>query len=158
MLTRATLAPMAHKTQARRITTGQGTPNEMTVVRTTLDIPVATYDAYAERALKHARDPEDLMSIRLTATATHGDGALYFTPEQKKRLDSACGHVISDAEGALQRLGTLVKIKCNDVVIEIEPRLLQRLNTRVWRGHTLEGDIQKVVLHALRVHAGLEPA
>src|SRR5262249_35548966 len=110
------------KPTVRRITTGQGTANELTIVRSVIDIPVETYDVFAERALKHGRSPEEAMASRLTKTASHADDCLYLTPEQKKRLDLACGHTVSSVDGALQHLENLAKIKVGDVTIQIEPR------------------------------------
>ena len=51
----------------------------------------------------------------------------------------------------------MAKIKVNDVTIELEPRLLQKMSTRVPRGGTIERLISSEVVKGLRRFVGLDP-
>jgi len=145
------------KQTQRKIMTNANTPQQETIVRVTLDLPIACYDIYAERAMAQGRDVEDILAGRLERSAQWKDGGLYFQPEEKKKLETAVGRIVNDSSSALQRLEVMVKLKVGDIEIEVEPRLLQRLHSRVFRGQTFESMVRKQVTHALRVHAGLEP-
>lgn len=136
----------------------QGTVNEVVSVRATLDLDEPTYDAYAEQAMKRNLEPETVMAERLRIAKTWIDGGIHFNAAQAKRLSTAVGHTVSDAEGALQRLETIGQIVVDGVVIQLEPRVLQRLKSRVFRGQTLEGVIRREVLLGLKRFCGLEPA
>lgn len=142
-----------------RVVTQKGTMNEVVVVRVTLDLSETTYDTYAEQAIAQNKQPEDVMAQRLHKCVGHRDNGLFFTDAQKKRLDKCVGHSIGDAEGALQRLENLSKIVVDDVVIELDPRLKQRLASRAtMRRKDLGELIRHEVVMGLKKFAGLEPA
>lgn len=154
----STLSFMSVKTKNNKQVYDKGTPNEVVVVRTMLELPEAVYDAYAEQALKAGKETETLLEQRLNKCQGHADQGLFFNDAQAKRLFHVLGKTVSDAEGALQRLETICLLDVGDVKIEVEPRILQRLKSRVFRGQTLEGVIRKEVLMGLKRFCGLEPS
>lgn len=148
-----------HKSTKNVKRVNQGTVNEVVLVRATLDLDEPTYDVYAEQAMKReGATPEDLMAERLRIARDWTGNGIHFDTAQTKRLSTAVGHTVSDAEGALRRLETVCMLNVGDISILLEPRLLQRLKSRVFRGQTLEGVIRKEVVLGLKRFCGLEPA
>jgi hypothetical protein len=135
----------------------QGTVNEIVTVRSTVELGEHVYDIYAEQAMKEGKDPEQVMAERLNRCKEQKDSGLFFNDQQKKRLCHCLGHSVGDAEGALQWLEIICKIHVEKTEIELEPRLRQRLSTRVPRGGTIEKLIEQAALKGLRVFAGMEP-
>lgn len=135
----------------------QGTINQVTTVRVAVELSEHVYDAYAEQAIKRNVEPEQLMAERLRRTKDQQDDGMFFNDAQKRRLCRCVGHTVGDADGALQWLEMIAKIKVNDVTIELEPRLLQKMSTRVPRGGTIERLISSEVVKGLRRFVGLDP-
>lgn len=150
---------MSHNKQKNRVVVAPNTVNEVVIVRTTIDLNEQTYDQYYEQATALNREVEDVMAQRLQKCVGQRDNGLFFNDAQKKRLDKCVGHNIGDAEGALQRLENLSKITVDDIVIELDPRLKQRLDSRAkMRRKDLAELIRHEVVMGLKRFAGLEPA
>lgn len=151
-------AKQAIRQAPQKVIVNHNTVNEVVVVRSTVDLPEAIFDQYSEQAIAQGRSVEEVMSQRLLRTVTIDGNGLWFNAQQKKRLDHLCGHTIGDAEGAIQRLETVSKVKLGDVELELEPRLKLRLESRAkMQRKSLPELIKREVLLGLRRFAGLEP-
>lgn len=146
------------KPVAKKVTIAPNTINQVTVVRMTLDLPEYVHDQYVLQSMETGKEVEDVMALRLLKCAQQKEDGLWFDNSQKKRLDRCVGHTISNAEGALQRLENLSKITVDDITIELEPRLKQRLASRAtMRRKDLTELIRHEVIMGLKRFAGLEP-
>ncbi len=154
--TKATTAPTAHAKSIKRVAVG--TVNEVVLVRATVELDEPTYDILASQAIARGITPEELMSERLRIARDWTGEGIHFNIAQARRLGAAIGHTVSDAEGALSRLETICTLTVGDFSIVLEPRLLQRLRTRVFRGQTLEKVVEQQVILGLKRFCGLEPA
>lgn len=137
-------------------TTSEG---QIVTVRVMVEVSEAVYDDYEEQAIARGIPVERLMAERLTRARAQVHDALVFTAEQKKRLDKAIGHTVSDAEGALIRLDNFCKLEVGDVTVPLEPRLILRITSRAKAmRQTFSQCLQKEVIGALRRFTGLDPA
>ncbi len=144
-------------TQAQKHIANQGTVNQVTTAHVRLELPEHVFDQYSGQADKVGKDPELLMTERLIRCAPQIESGLYFTNDEKKRLEKCLGHMVSDGTGALQRLEPMSKIDVGGVTITLDALILKKLSTRTLRGQTLEQLIEKTVTKALRQYVGLEP-
>jgi len=144
--------------QPRKITLAQGTVNEQKIVRLTVDLPEHIYDQFMEQAIALNREVEDVVAQRLARCVGQKDNGLYFSDAQKKELEKYCGRSVGDAQGALQCLKNVSSILCDDVIVELDIRLKQRLDSRAkMQRMTLEKLIHREVMMALRRYVGMEP-
>jgi hypothetical protein len=144
-------------TAPQKKTTAQGTVNQITTAHCRVELPEHVFDTYAEQAKAVGKDPELLMTERLTRCAKQIDSGLHFNNAEKKRLELFLGHMVADAAGALQRLEPLSKINVSDVNITIDPVVLKRLSTRIPRGQEMGKFMEKLIIKSLRQYVGLEP-
>lgn len=136
----------------------QGTANEVVIVRVTVELPEAIYDQYAEVAIKGNREVEDIMQQRLVRCKDISGSGIYFNETEKKRLGNVLGHTVADAEGALQRLETSTVIDVSGFQFELDPRLIQRLKTRVYRGEIYQDVMYREIVRGLMTFAGMSPS
>lgn len=131
--------------------------NEVVTVIVRLELPEHIYDIYAEEALKRGREPEQIMGERLNRCKGISGSGIYFNDDQKKRLGNVVGHTVNDAEGALQRLETATIVDVSGFQFELDPRLIQRLKTRVYRGEHYEDVVYREIVRGLMNFAGMNP-
>lgn len=142
----------------RRKVIGLGTINEVRVAHCRVELPEHIFDLYVTQADKQdGKDPEKLMEERLIRCVGQVDQGLYFTLADKKRLEVCIGRSVGDARGALQHLEPLSRIDVSGVVIQLDPVVLKRLETRTRRGQSLEQLIREQVNRALKQYVGLMP-
>lgn len=135
----------------------QGTQNEVVIVKVMIELPELVYDSYAESAMKGNRDVEDVISQRLVRCKDISGTGIYFDETAKKRLANVLGHTVSDSEGALQRLETTTAVDVSGFQFELDPRLIQRLKTRVHRGENYEDVMYRELVRGLMTFAGMSP-
>jgi len=135
----------------------RGIANEVVTVIIRLELPEHLYNHYASEAAKRNREPEQVMAERLTRCQTITGSGIYFDEEQKKRLSNVIGHTVADAEGALQRLETSTVVSVEGYDFALDPRLIQRLKTRVFRGERYEDVMHREIVRSLMTYAGMNP-
>jgi len=135
----------------------RGMANEVVTVIMRLELPEHLYNHYVSEATKRNRDPEQVMAERLTRCQSITGSGIYFNEDQKKRLSNVIGHTVADAEGALQRLETSTVVDVSGFAFELDPRLIQRLKTRVFRGETYSDVMYREIVRALMTFAGMNP-
>lgn len=143
--------------QPQKRVTNAGTVNQVTTAHVRLDLPEHIFDQYSGQADKAGKDVEQLMAERLTRTLPQVDNGLWFTSEEKKRLETIVGHMVADGQGALQRLEPIQKIDVSGVCIRLDPQVIKRLSTRTLRGQSLNQLIEQQVVKALKQYVGLLP-
>lgn len=156
---------MAARTQVRThtrrtINQGQsapGVPNTTVIVTCRVDLPEHIYDAYSNLARQSNRELEDLLQQQLSRCRDIVGSGIYFNESQKKRLSNLIGHTVADAEGALQRLETSTVVDVSGFSFELDPRLIQRLKTRVFRGEQYSDVMYREIVRALMTFAGMNP-
>lgn len=149
-----------HSRQRRTIQQGQstpGVPNTVTIVTCRVDLPEHLYDAYADIAARSNREIEEILLQQLTRCRDIIGSGIYFNESQKKRLSNVIGHTVADAEGALQRLETSTVVDVSGFHFELDPRLIQRLKTRVFRSETYSDVMHREIVRALMTFAGMNP-
>lgn len=134
-----------------------GVPNSITIVTCRVDLPEHIYDAYAAIAVRTNIEIEDILQQQLLRCRDIIGSGIYFNESQKKRLSNVVGHTVADAEGALQRLETSTVIDVSGFKFELDPRLVQRLKTRVFRGESYEDVMYREIVRALMTFAGMNP-
>jgi hypothetical protein len=136
----------------------RSTINEVRIVTCRVDLPEHIYDAYANLARTSNREVEDLLQQQLTRCRDIIGSGIYFNESQKKRLSNLIGHTVADAEGALQRLETSTVVDVSGFSFELDPRLIQRLKTRVFRGEIYSDVMYREIVRALMTFAGMSPS
>jgi hypothetical protein len=143
---------------AQKRISSPGTVNAVTTAHVRLELPEHVFDQYSGQAEKSGgRDPEVVMAERLIRCANQVESGLYFNQAEKKRLEACVGHMVADAQGALQRLEPLSRINVSDVTIRLDPVVLQRLSTRCRRGQTIQQLITEQTVKALKQYVGMLP-
>lgn len=134
-----------------------GNVNRVVIVTCRVDLPEHIYDAYADLARTSNREVEDLLQQQLSRCRDIIGSGIYFNESQKKRLSNLIGHTVADAEGALQRLETSTVVDVSGFAFELDPRLIQRLKTRVFRGEVYADVMYREIVRALMQFAGMNP-
>jgi hypothetical protein len=134
-----------------------GVPNSVVIVTCRIDLPEAVYDSYAALAARSNREVEDLLQQQLLRCRDIIGSGIYFNEAQKKRLSNVVGHTVADAEGALQRLETSTVIDVSGFSFDLDPRLVQRLKTRVFRGEDYSDVMYREIVRGLMTFAGMSP-
>lgn len=99
---------------------------ERKVVRTTISLPEALYQAYSEGG-----DPEPVIADRLGRCLFHTSSKpLYFTDDQRRELERLLGRNVSGPAEALRLITSLVTMKVDNLKVELKPRVLERLKSR----------------------------
>lgn len=123
-----------------------------------IELPEALYIQYEEEGARNVRSAEEEITKRLNGCKEHtANRALYFNDKERKELENLLGRHAGTPEVLLARLRNAVKLKVGDVEITLDSHLLDRLSTRVFRGQTMEDNIEKWVIEALEKHAGMRP-
>lgn len=146
---------MSHK---NRMVRQQGTVNEVVTVICRIELGERVYDLYAEESMKRGIEVEDIIAERLRNCASISGSGIYFNDAQKKRLSTVLGHTVADAEGALQRLETSTVVDVSGFQFELDPRLVQRLKTRVYRSEQYEDVMYREIVRGLMTFAGMSPS
>ena len=149
-----------HTHQRKVIQKGQsapGVPNQVTVVSCRISVPEHIWEAYSNMARQSHREVEDIIEQQLTRCQDIVGSGIYFNESQKKRLSNLIGHTVADAEGALQRLETSTVVDVSGFSFELDPRLIQRLKTRVFRGEQYSDVMYREIVRALMTFAGMNP-
>jgi hypothetical protein len=127
-------------------------------VRVMVELPETIYDQYVEQAIARNRNTEEVLTERLCRTKDHTAlNGLYFNDDEKRELEKIIGHMVGDAAGALLRLKTTVVVDVGDVKVELDTKLVARLRTRVFRGQTFEGNVQRETKRGLEEYVGMRP-
>lgn len=130
-----------------------------TKMKVKIELPEALYLQYEEEGARNVRSAEEEIVKRLNGCKEHNaNRGLYFNDKERKELETLTGrHIAGKPEVLLARLRNAMKLKVGDVEIILDSHILNRLITRVFRGQTLEGSIEKWVVEALEKHAGMRP-
>jgi hypothetical protein len=131
--------------------------NVIRIVTCRVDLPEHLYDSYSDLARTTNRPVEDLLQQQLSRCRDIIGSGIYFNEAQKKRLSNLIGHTVADAEGALQRLETSTVVDVSGFAFELDPRLIQRLKTRVFRGEQYSDVMYREIVRALMQFAGMNP-
>lgn len=126
-------------------------------VRVVLSIPAHVYQSYAIDARAQQKDPETFIAERLLRCQKHGDAGMWFTAQQKRAFETFLGRGVADGQSAVQWLTPLKGIDVSGTKVELSPKTLQRLTSRVRRGSTLDELIRTEVIKSLRQYAGELP-
>lgn len=144
--------------QKNRRVAQRGTVNEVVTVIVRVELGEATYDLYAEESMKRGIEVEEIISERLRNCVSISGSGIYFNEGQKKRLSNVLGHTVANAEGALQRLETSTVVDVSGFQFELDPRLVQRLKTRVYRSEQYEDVMYREIVRGLMTFAGMSPS
>lgn len=129
-------------------------------VRLHLHLPEPIYDTYQAQAGAAASSIEKVCADRLRTCVAHTSGrGLYFDDAQRSDLERITGgHLIHDAETALQRVKTTVTLKVGDITVELTDRVLARASSRAKVSRlTLAEYVRKEVIQGLERSVGLRP-
>jgi hypothetical protein len=135
-------------------------PVKDTKVLVKLSIPETVYAQYEGQAKLAKQSVEKMLADRLRTCATYTSGrGLYFTDEQRSHLERMTGgHLINDADAALQKINVTVSLKVSGVVIELNGRVLARATSRAKSTRqSLEQYLQREVILNLEKSVGLRP-
>lgn len=152
--------PKATPSPKRTAVTGPDVmPTESTsVTRVTIELPTALAKHYEEQASAWDRTLESELEMRLQRCKNYvSTSPLYFTDDQRRELEAALGHNVSNPDVVLAQLKNAVTLTVDHIDVELAPRVQQRLRSRVFRGESYEGNVKKWVVKALRIEAGLDP-
>lgn len=124
-----------------------------------LEMSEKLYEEYEKMGGANGHSVEEEIAKRLERCKEYtASRPLYFNDAERSEIEKLTGgHQAKSPETVLARLRTAMSIVVEDVTITINQRLLQRLSSRIFRGQTMEGVIEKVVLEALERHAGMRP-
>ena len=153
---RHTPEPTPASTQSRPIIPHQ----PETRVRVTLELSASLFDLYEEQAIA-AGNPsvEDYLVQRLQSCREHNSQkSLYLNADQCRRLESALEHNFSNPEVAIAQITAALAIQVEDVGVQLSPQLARRIASRVFKGETYAGVIQREVTRGLEIFAGMRPA
>lgn len=131
-----------------------------TRVNVRISIPESTHVQYEAQAKLVKQSVEKVLSDRLRTCVSHTSGrGLYFTDEQRSHLERITGgHIIANAEMALQKIQVVVQLKVADVTIELSERVLARATARAKAERkTLAEYVTKEVIQGLERSTGLRP-
>jgi hypothetical protein len=135
-------------------------PSKDSKVRIQLHIPEATAILYEAQAKLVKQPVEKVMSDRLRTCVNHTSGrGLYFNDAQRSELERVTGgHLISDADTALQKIKVVVQLKVGDIEVALTGRVLERAMARAKsERRTLEDYVRKEVIQGLERSTGLRP-
>ena len=105
-------------------------------VRCNLTMNEMLYDKYAEQAIEHGRaSAEEEIMERLTRFQDFTDITyLVFDAQQKAELERAMGRATISPDIVLAQLKNAVTLQVGEVIVELAPKLQQRLRSRIFRG------------------------
>lgn len=150
---------MSTRAASRKHTVHAGTPEAQIIVRYQIELPEQIADQFEEQAIARNMSVEPLIEERLKRTVGQRGSGLWFDEAHKRRLDKAIGHTVSDAEGVLQRVEHLMSFTIEDVAVELEPRVIQRLASRAKALRKTFGQfVREETRLALRRVTGIDPA
>lgn len=134
-------------------------PPAPTMVKFSLTIPTAIYDHYAELGIGRGKSAEEMIEERLLRCKDHNSlTPLYFNDQERSELEHALGHNCASPGVALAQLKNAVQLKVGEVLVELQPRLQQRIKSRVFRGEDYAKVVRREVVKGLEVFAGMRPA
>jgi hypothetical protein len=129
-------------------------------VRVQLHLPESVVNKYETQAQSVKQPVEKVMSDRLRTCVTHTSGrGLYLNDDQRSSLERMTGgHLIMDADMALQKIHTTVSLKVGDITIELTERVLARCASRAKAERkSFEDFVKKEVIQGLERSTGLRP-
>lgn len=135
-------------------------PSKDSKVRIQLHLPEAVAQQYESQAKLVKQSPEKVMSDRLRTCVDHTSGrGLYFNDEQRAHLERITGgHIIADADSAIEKVRIVVQLKVADVTIELTERVLARATARAKSERkTLAAYLTKEVIQGLERSVGIRP-
>lgn len=113
------------------------------------------HDTYAERAIKHKREVEDEISLRLKSCRDHTSlTPIYVTDQTRNELTLIAGRTIASEADLLKWAKDISTMKIGGVEIQLSNRLLSRLETRAY-GRSLADAIRDAVVERLEEYVGL---
>lgn len=147
---------------APKVPEAYGQPNSPRESRTRviLMLPDSLFHQYEEQSAASKQPVEKILADRLRTCVEHTSGrGLYFNSEQRATLERVTGgHLIQNADVALQKIQTVVNLKVADVDIELTERVLARCASRAKSERkTLEAYVKKEVILGLERVTGLRP-
>lgn len=145
---------MSYRTRQVR---AQGTVNEIVTIMLRIELSEHVYDTYMKESVTRNKDVEDVIAERLARCQSISGSGIYFNEDQKRRLGNLLGHTVSEAEGALQRLETSTVVDVSGFRFELDPRLIQRLKTRVYRSEQYQDVMHREIVRGLMTFAGMSP-
>jgi len=135
-------------------------PSKDTRVRVQLSIPEDVVVQYEAQSKTVKQSLEKTLSDRLRSCVNHTSGrGLYFNDEQRSHLERITGgHIITDANMALQKIKVVVELQVAGVTVELNERVLARCTSRAKSERkTFEEYVKKEVIQGLEKSVGLRP-
>lgn len=126
-----------------------------TAISRELEIPVETFDFYAERAIKSGRNVEDELLRTLDRCRDHNDASpIYLNDSQRNELSQLAGRLIRTPEDVIAWAKTMCTIRVGGVDIALSTQLAKRLETRCF-GSTMPELLRRIVTEQLEQVVGM---
>jgi len=128
--------------------------------RVILMLPDSLFQQYEAQAASVKVSVDKVMSDRLRTCVEHTSGrGLYFDSATRADLERITGgHLIPNAQIAIEKIRTVVNLKVGDITIELTERVLARCASRAKSERkTLEDYVKKEVILGLERVTGLRP-
>jgi len=128
--------------------------------RVILMLPDSLFHQYEDQAKSINVSVEKVLSDRLRTCVEHTSGrGLYFDSATRADLERITGgHLIPNAQIAIEKIKTVVNLKVGDITIELTERVLARCASRAKSERkTLEDYVKKEVILGLERVTGLRP-
>ena len=128
--------------------------------RVVISIPDPLFHQYEEQAKSVKLPVEKILSDRLRTCVEHTSGrGLYFDSATRADLERITGgHLIPNAQIAIEKIRTVVNLKVGDITIELTERVLARCASRAKSERkSLEEYVKKEVILGLERVTGLRP-
>lgn len=128
--------------------------------RVILMVPDELFHQYEAQAQSVKLPVEKILSDRLRTCVEHTSGrGLYFDSATRADLERITGgHLIPNAQIAIEKIRTVVNLKVGDITIELTERVLARCASRAKSERkSLEDYVKKEVIQGLERSTGLRP-
>ena len=126
-----------------------------TVIRRDLEMPVDLFDIYAERAIKHGRNVNDEIVLRLKACRDHtAISGIYLDDSARQELTQITGKLVRNSEDLLTWARQVTALKVEQVEIPLGQTLTTRLESRRF-GAPWPEHVRNTVIRCLETEVGL---
>jgi hypothetical protein len=124
-------------------------------IKLTLRLPESIYDAYAERAAKLGKEPEDVIRERLTLCVTYNDTSpIYLTSAERNFISQIAGKLIRTPEDLIAWARAVSTLSVAGIGVELSEQLLGRLRSRTFK-RPWDEYLRSTVTECLEQHVGL---
>lgn len=129
-----------------------------TKVKFQLSIPESLYDHYERQAKRNGRTAEEEMAERIKrCRAFTANKPLYMNDDERAEVERLTGHTIRNADSFIGRLRAMFTVHVDAIEIEVPSNLRARMLSRVFRGQTYKGNLQRIVVDAIERYCGMRP-